>query len=143
MKFMAKADLIQEWLDGTIPMPPIARLLGIRLTGFDNGMITMEMNIDDRFHNPMNTLHGGVYCDIADASMGFTFYATLEDDEAFTTQELHISYLQPMTSGKLIAISKVVHRGARIGYVECDLTNEDGILVARASSTCMVLKLRS
>ena len=140
---MSKADSIREYLDGTIPMPPIAQLLGIKVTGFDNGTITMEMDIDDRLHNPMNTLHGGVYCDIADASMGFAFYATLGDDEAFTTQELHISYLQPMTSGKLIATSKVVHRGARIGYIECDLTNEDGVLVAKASSTCMVLKLRS
>jgi uncharacterized protein (TIGR00369 family) len=123
-------------------MPPIAQLLGIRFTGFEDGMITMEMDIDKRFYNPMNTLHGGVYCDIADGSMGFAFFATLEDDEAFTTQELHISYIKPMVGGKLIATSKVVYRGSRIGYVECELTNGDGDLVAKASSTCMVLKSR-
>ncbi|HME53151.1 MAG TPA: PaaI family thioesterase [Candidatus Lokiarchaeia archaeon] len=139
---MSKADSLREYLDGTIPMPPIAQVLGIRFTGFDNGTITMEMDVDDRLYNPMNTLHGGVYCDIADASMGFAFYATLADDEAFTTQELHISYFLPVTSGKLIATSNVVHRGARIGHIECDLTNEAGALVARASSTCMVLKAR-
>jgi uncharacterized protein (TIGR00369 family) len=140
---MSKVDLIHEWLDGQIPMPRIAQLLGIRFIKYDNDEITMEMDVDDRFYNPMNTLHGGVYCDIADASMGYAFFATLADDEAFTTQELHISYIKPVTSGKLIATSKVVHRGNRIGYIECELTNDDGDLVAKASSTCMVLKVRS
>jgi len=34
----------------------------------------------------------------------------------------------------------VVHRGRSVGLVECDVTTEDGKLVARAVSTCSVLR---
>jgi len=34
----------------------------------------------------------------------------------------------------------VVKRGKSVGMVECDVTNSQGALVARSSSTCMVLR---
>jgi acyl-coenzyme A thioesterase PaaI-like protein len=33
-----------------------------------------------------------------------------------------------------------VHRGRTVGYVECDITDEKGRLIAKSSSTCMVLR---
>jgi acyl-coenzyme A thioesterase PaaI-like protein len=40
----------------------------------------------------------------------------------------------------LRAVGKVVKRGNTVGLTECDITNSSGVLVARASSTCMVLR---
>lgn len=88
----------------------------------------------------MGTLHGGVLCDVADAAMGVSFASTLEDGESFTTLELKINFLRPVWSEKLRAVGKVVKRGNTVGMVECDVTNAAGVLVARASSTCMVLR---
>lgn len=34
----------------------------------------------------------------------------------------------------------MVRRGNTIGYVECEITDEEGRLVAKASSTCLALK---
>jgi NAD(P)-dependent dehydrogenase (short-subunit alcohol dehydrogenase family) len=42
--------------------------------------------------------------------------------------------------GRLTAEAKVVKAGSALGYVECDVTDRDGKLVARASSTCMKLR---
>jgi uncharacterized protein (TIGR00369 family) len=88
----------------------------------------------------MGTLHGGILCDIADAAMGIAFASTLEDGESFTTLELKINFLRPVWKDKLRASGKVVKRGRCVGMVECDVTNSQGALVARSSSTCLVLR---
>src|SRR5271166_3401058 len=41
------------------------------------------------------------------------------------------------------ATSKVVRAGSTVGYVECDVKDQTGRLIARAASTCMKLKLES
>jgi uncharacterized protein (TIGR00369 family) len=88
----------------------------------------------------MGTLHGGILCDVADAAMGTAVATTLEQGESFTTLELKINFLKPVWNAKLMATGKVVRRGRVICLAECDVTDEKGSLVARASSTCMILK---
>lgn len=60
--------------------------------------------------------------------------------ESFTTLELKINFLRPVFEAKLTASARVVQRGRTIGLVECDVTNGEGKPVARASSTCSVLR---
>ena len=62
---------------GEAPPPPIGRLLGFVLKAIEPGRAVFEMEADERHHNPMGTLHGGVYCDLADAAMGYAYAATL------------------------------------------------------------------
>lgn len=120
--------------------PPIAVLIGFRPISFGNGEALFEMKADRRHHNPMGTVHGGILCDLADAAMGFAFASTLGPGESFTTLELKINYLRPVFDEKLSARAKVTHRGKSVGLVECDVLNGEGKLVARASSTCTVLR---
>jgi uncharacterized protein (TIGR00369 family) len=87
----------------------------------------------------MGTLHGGVLCDIADAAMGMAFASTLDPDQSFTTLELKINFLRPVWEAKLLAKANVRSRGKTVGLVECNVTDERGRLIARASSTCLVL----
>ncbi len=98
------------------------------------------MEVEERHHNPMGTLHGGVYCDLADAAMGYAYASTLGEGESFTTVELKINFLRAVRHGKLTAEARVVKAGSTLGYVECDVTDQDGRLVARAASTCMKLR---
>jgi uncharacterized protein (TIGR00369 family) len=88
----------------------------------------------------MGTLHGGVLCDIADAAMGLAYASALDEDESFTTLELKINFLKPVWTGRLRALGRVVKMGRTVGLVECDVTDESGALVARASSTCLTLR---
>ncbi len=120
--------------------PPIAVLIGFRPVSFGGGEAAFEMRADRRHHNPMGTVHGGILCDLADAAMGYAFASTLGTGESFTTLELKINFLRPVFDEKLSAKAKVTHRGKTVGLVECDVTNEEGKLVARASSTCSVLR---
>jgi uncharacterized protein (TIGR00369 family) len=119
---------------------PIARKLGWTMTAIAPGRSTMEMDVDDTLANPMGTLHGGVLCDLSDAAMGIAYASELERGESFTTLELKINFMKPVWRGHLRAEGKVVKRGRTVGLVECDVFDEKGSLVARASSTCMTLR---
>ena len=88
----------------------------------------------------MGTVHGGILCDIADAAMGIAFATTLSPGESFTTVELKINFLRPVRQAQLRAAGRVVQRGRTIGYVECEITDETGKLVAKSNSTCLVLR---
>ena len=122
------------------PAPAIARLLGFTLAALAPGRATIELPADERLANPMGTLHGGVLCDIADAAMGMAYAAGLERGETFTTLELKINFLKPIWRAHLRAEAKVVKRGRTVGLVECDVLDDKGSLVARASSTCLTLR---
>ena len=130
----------KKWISGELPPPPIAQLIGFRPVAFDNGEVVLEFEAAEKHTNPMGTLHGGVLCDVADLAMGMAFAATLEDDESFTTLELKINFLRPVFKEKLLAYGRVVKRGKSVGMVECDVKNSAGALVAKVSSTCMVLR---
>jgi uncharacterized protein (TIGR00369 family) len=129
----------QKVMRGELTPPPIARLLGFVLKSIEPGHAVFEMEVEERHHNPMGTLHGGIYCDLADAAMGYAYAATLGEGEAFTTVELKINFFRPMRRGKIIAEAKVIKAGNTLGYVECGVTDQDGKLVAKAASTCMKL----
>ena len=133
-------DLTQKMVRGDEPSPPIGQLLGFRLTAIEPGRAVCEMAVDQRHHNPLGTLHGGVYCDLADAAMGLAYAATLQEGESFTTIELKINFLRAVRQTTLTAEAKVVKAGSTLGYVECEVKDGDGRLVAKAASTCMKLK---
>ena len=133
-------DLAQKTLRGEAPPPPVGRLLGLVLKASEPGRAVFEMEADERHHNPMGTLHGGVYCDLADAAMGYAYAATLAEGESFTTVELKINFLRAVRRGKLTAEARVVKAGSTLGYVECEVKDQDGKLVAKAASTCMKLR---
>lgn len=133
-------DTLRKMASGEIPPPPIAQLIGFRVNVIQHGQANAEFHADERHANPMGTLHGGVLCDVTDAAMGMAFASTLQENESFTTLELKINFLKPIWKAKLRANARVVKSGKSVGLVECDVIDEQDQLVARASSTCMVLR---
>lgn len=133
-------DLVEQMLSGKIPQPPIARLVGFRLVSAAPGRATVEFQAEERHHNPMGTLHGGVLCDVVDFAMGMSYASRLRERESFTTIELKINFLKPVWTGQLLATAKVVKKGRMLGLVQCDIVNEERQLIARAIATCMTLR---
>ena len=119
---------------------PVSELIGFRLTSVEPGKAVFELDAGPQHANPMGTLHGGVLCDVADAAMGIAYASTLGESESFTTLELKINFLRPFRTGKLIATARMVKAGRTIGLAECDVTDVEGRLIARAMSTCMTLR---
>lgn len=119
---------------------PVARLIGFEAKDIADGRAMVTLAAGPQHANPMGTLHGGILCDIADAAMGMAFASTLASAESFTTIELKINFFRPVWEARLQAEGKVVRRGRSVGYVECEISDEAGKLVAKAASTCLVLR---
>jgi uncharacterized protein (TIGR00369 family) len=134
-------ELLAAMVRGELPPPPVGRFLGMRLVEIGDGEARFELDADPERHaNPMGTVHGGILCDLADAAMGCAYASRLDTGETFTTLELKINFLKPVWSGQLTALARVVKAGRTIGLVECDVLDEGGSLVARASATQMTLR---
>lgn len=133
-------EMVDGWVNRGLPVAPIGTLLGFRFTGFEKGMVRVEMDVDSRYHNPMGIVHGGIYCDLADAAMGMAFASTLADEESFATLQLQASYLRSMREGRIVATGRVVHRGKSVGHAECEVVDGDGRPVARLTSVCTILR---
>jgi uncharacterized protein (TIGR00369 family) len=123
-----------------VAKPPIAELIGFVIEGIGDGHAVGTLQAGPQHANPMGTMHGGVLGDLADAAMGMAFASTLAADESFTTMTLNINYFRPVWRSLLRAEAKVTNRGKNVGYVECDVTDQDGKRVAKANSTCLVLR---
>jgi uncharacterized protein (TIGR00369 family) len=120
--------------------PPVAELIGLEAMRLEDGEAVMELEAGEEHSNPMGTIHGGILCDLADAAMGMAYFSQLEQGESFTTLELKINYLRPFWTGRLIAHGRVVSRGKTVGMTECEVVDEQGRLIAKATSTCLTLR---
>jgi uncharacterized protein (TIGR00369 family) len=120
--------------------PPIAELIGFVVEEIGDGRAVGSLQAGPQHANPMGTLHGGVLCDIADAAMGMAFASTLAPEESFTTTALSINFFRPVWESRLRAEARVINRGKTVGYLECEVTDQNGKQVAKANSTCFVLR---
>lgn len=127
-------------MDGDYPTWPLGSRLGIELLSMGDGESRWALAVGPEHANPMGTVHGGVLCDLGDASLGTAYMSTLDPGESFTTVDLTANFLRPVRSGRLEAVGRVVHRGGTIGLAECDVTDEAGDSVARLSGTRMTLR---
>ncbi len=125
---------------GEIPGSPAAQVLGFNVVDVEEGKVVIEMTADERLHNPMGTLHGGILCDIADAAMGYAFATTLADDELFSTVDIKLNFLKPIFKSKLRAEGTLIKKGSSVGLLECHVYDEKQSLVAHSTSTCMILQ---
>jgi uncharacterized protein (TIGR00369 family) len=130
---------LRAWLRGATSPAPIAQLLGLRPLEFSLGQSKFEFAPSRQHANPMGTLHGGVLCDLADLAMGTAMVSTLEAEESFTTLDMTAKFLKPVWEEQLTAVAHVTKRTRMMGFIECEVKDATGSLVAKVFSTCLVL----
>ncbi len=127
---------LEAWLKG-LSVPPVVSWLGMRLVSAGEGVAEAELPVRREMHNAMGTLHGGVFCDLADATMGAAIASQTAPGETFATTNLSVHLFAPVRGGVLKARARLVRRGRRTGYAECDILTPSGDLAARAVSACL------
>ena len=137
---MKPLDHFRAIVAGEADPPPVAKLIGFAMTEIEPGRAVFEMDAGPQHASPLGTLHGGVICDLVDGAMGCAHASQLDEGETFTTLELKTNYLRQVVEGKLTATGRVHHAGRTIGLATCDVVDEQGRLVAHATSTCMTLR---
>jgi len=138
-------ELLEAALRAAAPAPPYVRLLRMRFIAVSDGSATFEMPATTDLYNPNSVVHGGALASLADSAMGFAVFSTLSPGENFTTAELHVNFLKAVTadSGMLRSIGRVVHRGQQIAVAEAEVVDQQNQLIARASSTNVILQRRA
>ncbi|MEY4383599.1 MAG: hypothetical protein RI995_1141 [Bacteroidota bacterium] len=112
---------ITTWLDGT-------------LLAAEQGSITAEFVVRPDQLNHAGVMHGGIITTILDEMMGITLI-TYEIEHLYVTINLHADFLFGAKEGeKLKAVSQVYRVGKKIANVEAKLFNENGQLIAKATS---------
>ncbi len=114
-------------------------MIGFDVQPGEPGEAVVNLPVSERLHNPMGRVHGGVLAALADAAMGIAFGRTLDDNQDFATLDLHIHFVRAVRGNMLIAKASVRQRGLRIGFVECDITDNRQRLIATATCCCSVL----
>src|SRR4029077_1570775 len=113
--------------------------LGARITESEPGRVVVELEAGPQHRHGGGVVQGGVITQIADAAMGMSL-ATLQEDKVWnTTIELKINFIRPVVSGRIRAIGRVVEMKQTLMFGEADVVDEQGRLVARASSTCLAV----
>ena len=123
-----------------LPPAPIGSLMSFAITKVTEGEVTFTCQPDESAYNPIGVVHGGLVCTLLDSVTGCAVHSTLPADLAYTSLDISVSYLRPVTkdSGLLVARGWVTRPGRRAGFSEGEVRTEDGKLVATAKSTCLV-----
>lgn len=129
---------VEKWLAGDLELAPITKLLGVRPVSLGDGEARIELTAGEHLHNAMGTVHGGIFCDLADVAMGAALATVTAEGESFSTLQLQMSYFLPVVDGRLGAHARVVRRGRGTAHLECDLEDGEGRVVARATSVCAI-----
>ena len=77
-RLVSLRDKLQATKEGKADPPPIMKTLDMNVLNFGEGKAVITMHVDQRYHNPMGTVHGGIMTDLADASMGVALISVLE-----------------------------------------------------------------
>jgi uncharacterized protein (TIGR00369 family) len=138
---MTGIDFLRAMRDGDLPPPPIAVLLGFRLTEVEPGHVVFECTPGEQHYNPIGVVHGGLAMTLLDSAMGCCVQTRVPAGSGYTTLEAKTNLVRAITdkTGRLRAIGKVVHIGSRIATAEGRLEDASGKLYAHASTTCIVL----
>ena len=138
---MPRSGPFWDAIEGRTQMPPIAELLGWSLEAIDPdaGTITVRYEATKQFTNPMGNIQGGIIAAMLDDAMGPALVATLPPGQFAPTLEMKISYFAPARVGALFADGRVVARSAITSFVEGDLRDEYGQLLARATATVRIV----
>jgi uncharacterized protein (TIGR00369 family) len=118
---------------------PYAQLLGIELDEISLGAATLGLAVRKELKQNHGVMHGGAIASLIDTAMAFAIISLLAPQEKVTTVDLTISYLRPVTVGRMTASAKVVRSGRRLFVVSADVFSEDGKLASTALSTYIKL----
>lgn len=131
----AQTRRIQKAVDSV----PYAHLLGIELDNISKGTATLGLDVRKELTQNYGVVHGGAIASIIDTAMAFAIITLLAPREKVTTVDLTISYLRPLTKGRITAVAKVVRAGRRLFAVSADVFDHDGKLASTALSTYIKL----
>lgn len=127
-------------IDKEFARDSIEHILGFKFSIDEKHQVTITCPIENKHLNLRKDVHGGVIAALADSATGIAFSLHEGILVSSATVDLDIKFIKAAKTGTLIARPRVLRRGNRLGFVECEITDDNGILIAKASGTFAVMK---
>jgi uncharacterized protein (TIGR00369 family) len=136
-------DLFKGLMEGRLPAPPIAKVLGFQVAEVERGRVVFTYTPVFDHYNPLGTVHGGVAATLLDSVMGCCVHTTLKAGIGYTTVEIKVNYVRAMTdkTGPVRVEGKVINVGSRIATAEGRLHDREGRLLAHGTTTCLIFPI--
>ena len=128
--------------DSRVQVPPNCDLtLGmVCLDKSEAGRSVWQMLADERFSNPVGIVQGGFVAAFADSAMGAATVTYARERKVFSANaEIKVSFLKPARVGSVLTCTaQVISGGSRAAFVEAEVVDDEGRMVAKASSTYLL-----
>ena len=132
-------ETVQAWAEGRSPQPPCAQTLGAQFLAVDDGYCRLRFPLREEYKQSGGIVQGGFLVAMLDNCLGPAINMVLAPGQYHATIELKVNYFRPVSQGWLIGEARVVRKGAQTVYAEATLATEDGELVAKASTTSLIM----
>ena len=125
------------------PPPATAQLLGAELVSESpsDGTIEMAFNPNASMLNPAGVVQGGIVAAMLDDTMAPALISLTGGKVMPSSVDLNVSFSRPVKPGRVIAKGRVVNRGRSIVFLEAELFDSDGRLLARSTSSAIPVEI--
>ena len=122
--------------------PGIMKSMEFELVEVEAGRAVFAGVPGEHAYNPIGVVHGGYAATLLDSACGCAVHSSLSAQQAYTTLDLNVSYLKPITrdTGAVRAQGRVRSIGRRVAFAEAELTDPEGRLLASATSTLLIFE---
>jgi uncharacterized protein (TIGR00369 family) len=117
--------------------PPCTETVGMRLTHVDQAKMVARYEFEAKqdFANPTGAIQGGFICAMLDEAMSALAIIASNVTMNAPTLEMKVSFLRPLFVGKATAEARILKWGKSTCFIEAELFDPAGQLVAKASAT--------
>lgn len=133
---------LQAIIDGRLPVPPFAALVGARLHSVGDGEATFRCTPDESTYNPAGIVHGGLLCMLLDSACGCAVQSLLPAGVTISSIEIKVSFLSALRSdsGEIEVAGRALRVGRQVAFAESHARNGQGKLVGHATSSIALLR---
>lgn len=113
------------------------RLLNMDFSIIEPGLVEYTMKIQQEHLATPLAAHGGSIASLLDATLGVgAFSAVCIEDKVVSTIDMALTFLSPaFLNDTLTARSTVLKKGKRLLFMEAEVRNQNGVLIAKGSAT--------
>lgn len=118
---------------------PFYKLVGMEVVEIKHGFARVRMPFHQKLAQMAGVAHGGAMASVADSAVAMALASLVGPEEAFTTVELKMNFLAPVSRGEVIAEATIIRKGSRIAVGDVDVKDGDGKLVGKCVATYVIL----
>ena len=134
-KLPKEAEMILEGVRARLRASPSSSLLGFDVQSVEKGHAVFRLDVRPDHKQIHGVVHGGILAALADTTAALAAYSVVPKGTEIATITLTIDYLAPVPGGRVKADAKVLRAGRNFVVTECEISNEDGSLAAKALIT--------